>query len=62
VDAIDLNGAPVGSAAELEALAAGNLKRVLRPPAPDEDWRAVPGTGRLLAFLEVKTVWHPAGI
>jgi acyl-CoA reductase-like NAD-dependent aldehyde dehydrogenase len=62
VDAIDLTGAPVGSAAELEALAAGNLKRVLRPPAPDEDWRAVPGTGRLLAFLEVKTVWHPAGI
>jgi acyl-CoA reductase-like NAD-dependent aldehyde dehydrogenase len=62
VDAIDLTGAPAGSAAELEALAAGNLKRVLRPPAPDEDWRAVPGTGRLLAFLEVKTVWHPAGI
>jgi acyl-CoA reductase-like NAD-dependent aldehyde dehydrogenase len=62
VDAIDLTGAGPGQAAELEALAAGNLKRVLRPPAPDQDWRAGPGTSRLLAFLEVKTVWHPAGI
>ena len=60
VDAIDLTGA-AAPATELEALAAGNLKRVLRPPAPEEDWHAVPGTARLLAFLEVKTVWHPAG-
>jgi acyl-CoA reductase-like NAD-dependent aldehyde dehydrogenase len=69
VDAIDLTGAPPGTAADLEALAAGNLKRVFRgrdgepdPEHPGEDWRAVPGTRRLLAFLEVKTVWHPAGI
>jgi acyl-CoA reductase-like NAD-dependent aldehyde dehydrogenase len=62
VDAIDLTGASPEPAAELEALAAGNLKRVLRPPAPGEDWQAVPGTARLQAFLEVKTVWHPAGI
>ena len=34
VDAIDLTGAGPEQAAELEALAAGNLKRVLRPPAP----------------------------
>jgi hypothetical protein len=71
VDAIDLTGAPPGSAAELEALAAGNLKRVFRgddsaaepgPDRPEHDWRLVPDTRRLLAFLEVKTVWHPAGI
>jgi acyl-CoA reductase-like NAD-dependent aldehyde dehydrogenase len=62
VDAIDLTGAAPAQAAELEALAAGNLKRVLRPAAPGQDWRAVPGTARLQAFLEVKTVWHPAGI
>ena len=61
VDAIDLTGAAPEQAAELEALAAGNLKRVLRP-APGQDWQAVPGTARLQAFLEVKTVWHPAGI
>jgi acyl-CoA reductase-like NAD-dependent aldehyde dehydrogenase len=62
VDAIDLTGAAPARAAELEALAAGNLKRVFRPPAPEEHWQAVPGTARLLAFLEIKTVWHPAGI
>jgi acyl-CoA reductase-like NAD-dependent aldehyde dehydrogenase len=71
VDAIDLTGAPPGPAAELEALAAGNLKRVFRGrgrspgpalDAPGQDWRLVPDTRRLLAFLEVKTVWHPAGI
>jgi acyl-CoA reductase-like NAD-dependent aldehyde dehydrogenase len=61
VDAIDLTGAAPEPAGELEALAAGNLKRVLRP-APGQDWQAVPGTARLQAFLEVKTVWHPAGI
>jgi hypothetical protein len=26
-----------------------------------EDWAAAPGTRRLLAFLETKTVWHPVG-
>ena len=71
VDAIDLTGAPPGSAADLERLAAGNLKRVFRgrgdapglvPESPEHDWLPVPGTARLLAFLEIKTVWHPAGI
>jgi acyl-CoA reductase-like NAD-dependent aldehyde dehydrogenase len=83
VDAIDLSGADVSgpgpaTAAELERLAAGNLKRVLRaqpsgtgqagpgqagPEGDTEhDWAAAPGTRRLLAFLEIKTVWHPVGI
>jgi acyl-CoA reductase-like NAD-dependent aldehyde dehydrogenase len=60
VDAIDVSGAGAEAAADLERLAAGNLKRVLR--ADDADWAATPDTRRLLAFLEVKTVWHPAGI
>jgi acyl-CoA reductase-like NAD-dependent aldehyde dehydrogenase len=62
VDAIDVTGAGAGTdtAAELERLAAGNLKRVFR--GGDEDWSADPGTRRLLMFLEIKTVWHPAGI
>jgi acyl-CoA reductase-like NAD-dependent aldehyde dehydrogenase len=59
VDAIDVTGAGAEAAADLERLAAGNLKRVLR--ADHDDWAADPGTGRLLQFLEVKTVWHPAG-
>jgi acyl-CoA reductase-like NAD-dependent aldehyde dehydrogenase len=68
VNALDLAGANPsegpGSARALEALAADTLKRVRRPaPVSDgEDWTAAPGTDRLLAFLETKTVWHPMGI
>ncbi|WAP56529.1 aldehyde dehydrogenase family protein [Streptomyces sp. S465] len=60
VNAIDLAGADAELAVELEKAAAENLKRVLRPQAVD--WAADPGTGRLLAFLETKTVWHPMGV
>jgi acyl-CoA reductase-like NAD-dependent aldehyde dehydrogenase len=58
VNALDVSGAAPAEVAELERLAAGNLKRVLNAR---DDWPAVPGTRRLLAFLEIKTVWHPAG-
>ncbi|MFE2678159.1 aldehyde dehydrogenase family protein [Streptomyces hygroscopicus] len=60
VNAIDLTGAGEALAKELEIAAADNLKRVLRPQPVD--WTADPGTGRLLAFLETKTVWHPMGL
>jgi acyl-CoA reductase-like NAD-dependent aldehyde dehydrogenase len=63
VNALDLTG--VGDpafAAELEAAAAENLKRVVRPPAGPVDWTADPGLGRMLAFVETKTVWHPKGV
>ncbi|MEU5977189.1 aldehyde dehydrogenase family protein [Streptomyces sp. NPDC047315] len=59
VNAIDLAGADGALAKELEIAAADNMKRVLRP-AP-VDFAADPGTGRLTAFLETKTVWHPTG-
>ncbi|GLW54093.1 aldehyde dehydrogenase family protein [Kitasatospora phosalacinea] len=68
VNALDLAGAidpeGPGAAAALEAAAADTLKRVVRPAADPsaEDWTAAPGTGRLLSFLETKTVWHPMGI
>ncbi|MCD9873548.1 aldehyde dehydrogenase family protein [Streptomyces guryensis] len=64
VNAIDLAGAgnDDGLAKELEIAAADNLKRVLRPQPVDEaDWSATPGTDRMTAFLETKTVWHPTG-
>ncbi|GAB2599102.1 aldehyde dehydrogenase family protein [Streptomyces capparidis] len=61
VNALDLTGAG-DLAAELEAAAAENLKRVLRPAPGGEDWTADPGLRRLRAFLETKTVWHPKGI
>ncbi|MBT3166978.1 aldehyde dehydrogenase family protein [Streptomyces sp. Vc74B-19] len=60
VNAIDLAGADEVLAKELEIAAADNLKRVLRPQ-PVDDWSAAPGTDRLTAFLETKTVWHPTG-
>ena len=59
VNAIDLTGAPAGTRAELERLAAGNVKRVF---AAEEDWAAPPSPARMLAFLEIKTVWHPVGV
>ncbi len=59
VNAIDLAGADAELAVELEKASAENLKRVLRPQPVD--WAADPGTARLLAFLETKTVWHPMG-
>ncbi|MFF0053888.1 aldehyde dehydrogenase family protein [Streptomyces microflavus] len=68
VNAIDLTGAGAELAKELEIAAADNLKRVLRPLAAEADgsdtstdWLAAPGTHRLTAFLETKTVWHPTG-
>ncbi|MBP0460450.1 aldehyde dehydrogenase family protein [Streptomyces montanisoli] len=67
VNGIDLTGAggDAALAKDLEVAAADNLKRVLRPsgqggPAAD-DWTQDPGTRRMTAFLETKTVWHPTG-
>jgi acyl-CoA reductase-like NAD-dependent aldehyde dehydrogenase len=59
VNAIDLTGVEPGARAGLEELAAENVKRVF---AAEDDWAAAPGVGRMLAFLETKTVWHPVGI
>ncbi len=69
VNAIDLSGAAgVDGLAwgELEVAAADNVKRVLRPAgsgpaAVEEDFTAEPGTARMQAFVETKTVWHPKG-
>jgi acyl-CoA reductase-like NAD-dependent aldehyde dehydrogenase len=69
VNAIDLAGAAGAEGVawgDLEAAAADNVKRVLRPAgtgadAVEPDWMAVPDPGRMRAFLETKTVWHPKG-
>jgi len=54
VNAIDLTGAD-GDAAELERLAAGNVKRVVRGAGDDQSlWEIEP-------LVEMKTVWHPIG-
>jgi acyl-CoA reductase-like NAD-dependent aldehyde dehydrogenase len=59
VNAIDLSGIPASGRAELERLAASNVKRVF---CAEDDWAAPPAPRRMLAFLETKTVWHPVGI
>jgi acyl-CoA reductase-like NAD-dependent aldehyde dehydrogenase len=62
VNALDLTGVDDPAlAADLERSAAGTLKRVLRPAPEAVDHSADPGTGRMTALLETKTVWHPQG-
>jgi len=61
VNAIDLCGAPPALADDLAVAAAENLKRVIRPRDHEQDWIQSPGLNRMLAYLETKTVWHPAG-
>jgi acyl-CoA reductase-like NAD-dependent aldehyde dehydrogenase len=55
VNAIDLTGAD-GQSAELEKVAAENVKRVVR--AADD----AQSPWEIEAFLELKTVWHPIGL
>jgi acyl-CoA reductase-like NAD-dependent aldehyde dehydrogenase len=64
VNAVDLTGVAGDDdlARALENDAAENLKRVIRAPAAEPDWATEPGLGRLTAYLETKTVWHPVGI
>jgi len=70
VNAIDLTGAAGADGVDwgqLEAEAAGNLKRVFRPAlldgkAVEPDWTTDPGLHRIRAFVETKTVWHPKGL
>jgi acyl-CoA reductase-like NAD-dependent aldehyde dehydrogenase len=54
VNAIDLTGV-AEDGADLERLAAENVKRVVRGAADGQS------LGELSAFLELKTVWHPIG-
>ena len=54
VNALDLTGAN-GQSAELERLAADNVKRVVHgSPEEQSPWA-------IASFLELKTVWHPIG-
>lgn len=54
VDALDLAGAGALDWVELQVAAADTLKRVLTPV----DGTAAPSLERILAFTELKTVWH----
>jgi acyl-CoA reductase-like NAD-dependent aldehyde dehydrogenase len=55
VNALDVSGADE-NVAELERLAADNVKRIVRGSADGQSaWEIEP-------FLELKTVWHPIGV
>jgi acyl-CoA reductase-like NAD-dependent aldehyde dehydrogenase len=57
IDGIDLEGVTDEDAVELARLAAGSIKRVLRPAQSGE----VNALRRLRAFVETSTVWHTVG-
>ena len=56
VDGLDLSGAPEALVTDLERAAADNVKRVHRPADPLGE-----SPNDIIAFLEMKTVWHPMG-
>jgi acyl-CoA reductase-like NAD-dependent aldehyde dehydrogenase len=60
VNAIDLTGVEPEARVALQRAAADNVKRVYAPG--EVDFADDPGTERLTAFVETKTVWHPVGV
>jgi acyl-CoA reductase-like NAD-dependent aldehyde dehydrogenase len=60
VNALDLTGVAADARPALQQAAADNVKRLYVPR--HDDWTADPGTRRLAAFVETKTVWHPIGV
>ena len=62
VNGLDLTGvSDTDLAVALEQSAAETLTRVTAPRT-GEDFTLVPGLDRMLAVLEIKTVWHPTGV
>jgi acyl-CoA reductase-like NAD-dependent aldehyde dehydrogenase len=65
VDALETYGLDAPFAAELERLAADNLKRVhVVAPGSLAEWYAdeAQDLAHVSRFTEIKTIWHPAGI
>jgi acyl-CoA reductase-like NAD-dependent aldehyde dehydrogenase len=61
VDAIDVTGVPSELGANVERIAAENVKRVHRAPDADPFDDAAQTPYEITAFMEMKTVWHPMG-
>ncbi len=65
VDGLDLTGLVGAEGVErapLEVLAAEDVTRVLPPPPSEPDFTRTPrGVDRIMAFCDLKTVWHPKG-
>jgi acyl-CoA reductase-like NAD-dependent aldehyde dehydrogenase len=54
IDAFDISGLPSKKHAEIKVAGAENLKRIHSFKSADP--------GRITAFMEAKTVWHPIGL
>lgn len=61
VNAIDLEGASEIDWVALEIASAENLKRVVRPGQFGDRGGSKSSLEQILAYLELKTVWHPKG-
>jgi len=61
VNAIDPTGVPADLMAQVDELAAENVKRVHRGPDADPFSAAAQGPYEITALMEFKTVWHPMG-
>lgn len=71
VGALDLVGADPDTAVDLARAAADSTTRIVALPDTDgatsstgtsSTWHTAPASTRLRGVIEVKTVWHPAGI
>jgi acyl-CoA reductase-like NAD-dependent aldehyde dehydrogenase len=60
INCLDLTGVTAEARRPLAVAAADTVKRVFSPGPVD--LAADPGTARLAAFVETKTVWHPTGV
>jgi hypothetical protein len=54
IDAMDISGLPTKQHADIKVAGAENLKRIYSFKSVDP--------GRIIAFMEAKTVWHPIGL
>jgi len=54
IDAMDISGLPGKQAVAIKVAGAQNLKRIHSFKSNDP--------GRIVAFMEAKTVWHPIGL
>ena len=61
VNAMDITGVPGELVADVEALAAENVKRIHRAPDGDPFDAAAQSPYEVTALMEFKTVWHPMG-
>jgi acyl-CoA reductase-like NAD-dependent aldehyde dehydrogenase len=61
VNAIDVTGVPAEMMAQVEELAAENVKRVHRGPHVDPFTAEAQSPYEVTALMEFKTVWHPMG-